>query len=236
MVFFGKRAYLNLVRIYFSSSEKHVANFDWINNLFSFIYAQPDSYSVNFGGEKNIRKFLNEGEISNENFESLSVVDALGNNVISLSIAGRSFVNDENIQIYECIFALNKASEFSNVIAIFSDRFNLLYGYCRKLPDDYSQVSETKIKKSLFGSLSVKIQLAEDIWMFDPHEIVQGAIKGIYPINYWSKNTIEYLKKVDLSIPDFNWSNGIFIVKDEDQLEFIKANKKYRAHIHFDAA
>lgn len=234
MVFFRKRAYFNLVRIYFSSSEKHVANFEWIYSLFSFVCFQPDSYSINFGAEKNIRNFLNEGEISNEDFESLSVVDAFGNNVILLSTAGRSFSNDKNIHVYECTFALNKASEFSNVIAKFSDLFNVLYGYSRKLPDDYSQVSETKIKKSFFGSLSLKIQPAEDIWMFDPHEIIQGAIKGIYPINYWSKNTIEHLKKVDFSIPNFNYSNGIFIVKDEDQPEFIKANKKYRAHIHFD--
>lgn len=61
------------------------------------------------------------------------------------------------------------------------------YGYTTKLASDFDAGSERKIKKSLF-STSVKISEKDFKWNSEKTNILNGAIKNLYPINYLNES------------------------------------------------
>lgn len=90
-------------------------------------------------------------------------------------------------------FCLQIKAEFVNEKTILELNKNLIteldfdYGYTTKLTSDFDAGTERKIKKGLF-STSVKILDKDFKWSSEKTNILNGAIKNLYPINYLNES------------------------------------------------
>jgi len=121
------------------------------------------------------------------------------------------------------------------LFAWISNRFHLHYGYQRFLRSDYLPTTETKIKKSIFGSVKVDVPKIEDSWLFNPSKVtLEGAIKGIYPINFWNDKVSGNLTDIGFYLPSNHIVKaGVVAFSDVECLEIYKKNSKYVEYIHF---
>lgn len=147
-----------------------------------------NDYSINFGHRnfKNINRFKEFLKHSKE--------------IVDLSCA------QNNKRLGYSNFLLNLTSnipEFGVVeitLAIESDQFihlrtqkfieqlnndlSLDYGYIRYLSDNYEPLTESKIKKGLFGGYSLTQDENESVWNAHLYGIKMGYLKDIYSVNF----------------------------------------------------
>ncbi|MDX6748133.1 hypothetical protein SHK09_15150 [Polaribacter sp. PL03] len=90
-------------------------------------------------------------------------------------------------------FCLQISTEYCNEKSIIEFNRILItelgfdYGYTTQLYSNFDSGTERKMKKGLF-STSVKIIEKDHIWTSNKINILNGAIKNLYPINYLNKS------------------------------------------------
>jgi hypothetical protein len=146
------------------------------------------TYSLNFRDHASwnsvrVREKLTVLPLSD--FEYLSVDDAAARQGVAVLGLFRSYrLND----IYELMFKLSQTVNHASVFerqarSLAAAVPQVFYGYGRVLEATVDADSENRIKKTIFGGTSTKVDRMEDTWMEDPSLICQGAMKGIYPLN-----------------------------------------------------
>ena len=136
--------------------------------------------------------------------------------------------------MFEFFFISNESASFQREVEIlnrFSQVFALQFAYVRYLPDDFSPSSEVRIKTGLFGK-SVKIERVQNSWLFDPKEISSGAIKGLYPVNFWRPSVLAKLDSVGFKLPISILGDGVVQFSQDDLKKILKSNPSYEKFMH----
>jgi hypothetical protein len=85
------------------------------------------------------------------------------------------------------------STQFAELIAIeeitekLITSFDFEYGYITKLPSNYDDLTERKMKRGLFSS-GVQIKASDKVWIFHSVGLREGYIKRLYPINYLNQS------------------------------------------------
>jgi hypothetical protein len=237
-VFFKSTPKNNLTKIYFSprSSGDQVDLKKITDICLNDCPELPSKISINYRKEQEfalVSKYLNS--LTYQDLECLIVVDKHDN--LMLTIAKEFGSSEEDAPIFECAIVNQNDKLFSKELKIFdafAAAFAVHYGYARTLKKSYSLTSETKIKRSLFGSLSATVQKKDDIWLMNHKEISIGAIKGVYPVNFWSSKSLKRLNNLEMKLlSSSNISECIYAFDEQQQLDIIAKNPKFKKFLHF---
>ncbi|MGH2637885.1 MAG: hypothetical protein ACRDF4_01140 [Rhabdochlamydiaceae bacterium] len=240
LMFFRKqKAFFNITKLYFTADLAAHIDHEWLTgNLFGHCIGKPVEYSINYGGDKKISSLTNAlKRLSFGDLEAFDCSDETGRMVLSIGRAGKAFGEKESGAIFEC-FVISKPNpsfaEEVGIFASFSSDFELHYGYAACLSDDFSPVSETKIKKGIFEQ-SVKVGRLEDSWLHDPKGVVVDSVKGIYPVNYWKASVVTRLADADFKlVANVSGQAGVVCFNFNDLKKIEKDNPAYNKYIHAD--
>ncbi|NVJ50510.1 MAG: hypothetical protein HWE11_08990 [Gammaproteobacteria bacterium] len=107
---------------------------------------------------------------------------------------------------------------------------DILYGYGRFYSSKFSPASESKIKKSFLGGQTIKISKELPLWYEHPSNLESGAIKGLYPLNYWKASKLqggplaEILSKYKVEVTELD-GQAVLIELDEEVLDKVEENE-----------
>ena len=210
-------------------------DFAWIAaNILAPFVDVPTRYCLNYGKETEFSsaRFASLSRAV-EDLESLLIIDSAGEVPF---IIGSVFSSDEARATLEFVLVAKRTDDFTDGVEALrriSSKFKLAYGYCRTLRANFSPLSEAGIKKGVFGS-TLSVEKASDAWLLDPHGITNGAIKGIYPVNFWQNNVLGKLSGIGLELPQAS-AGGADIIQFDNAMreEVLKKNPRFARYIHF---
>jgi hypothetical protein len=107
------------------------------------------------------------------------------------------------------------------------------YGYARALSPDMSPVSETKVKRSLFGTVSVTVPPRRSDWLCKSEPVVHGAIKGLYPINYWNERVHAVVRTEHIVLPHELPKHGLVKFSQYQLKQAQIDNPQCSRYVHF---
>lgn len=229
---FQKKKSINLTKLFFTLDSNLIITVDWLaENIFPYCKSLPINASRNFKHEKNISTL--NGIVNFSLTDIIYFSNQFDNDVLKI---GKCLRMSKKLELFDCKIVSNFDPLFiheQEMINKIQSRFNLLYGYSRQLREDYSPVGETKINKGFFG-ISVKTE-SPDVWLMKPNELEEGAVKGIYPVNYWNDVAVSRLKEVGFQLPNsYSSSNNLYSFNVEQQQEIIKLNPQLSSFLRFD--
>lgn len=235
-MFFGKaKPGYTLTKFYFLPDLNGPVDFDWFSaNIFPHCNELPVEYSVNYGKDRKIALLKSGVKITYCDLEAFDCSGASGEIVFSLGRAGSAFCDQNDCAVFECFVVSNDpllSDAGIKILEAAQSQLALQYGYVRSLPASFSPVSEKKIKSGFFGQ-SITVEPVERRWMLDPNELEEGAIKGIYPINYWQTSVRTKLETIGFRLPPPTQMDGIVRCTDEDLKDILKQNPTYQQFIH----
>lgn len=146
-------------------------------------YKEAKKYSLNLVAKDITRLTLNKFEmlfVGDEKREKCVSVNSYKAHSCGANLYQISFVFPVSFGLKETFIAALKAMDGCS---------HVVYGYGRELDDRYDPASENKIKKSLFGNLSVDVESVADQWIVSLSNM-DGMVKGVYKINYVSKKAL----------------------------------------------
>jgi hypothetical protein len=237
MLFRKKTTYSIISKAYLSQGHATHLDPDWLTEiLFELCKGKPVTYSLNFGKERDIASLPDAlKKVSLENLEDLDCSDESGI-VFSFGAAGRAF-EGAGTRVFQSIVVSGPNAQFDAQTGLFSSFERVLelhYGYGGWLSDDFSPVSERKIKKGFFGSTTAEIGPVEHDWLDHPSRVSSGAVKGIYPLNFWKESSLVRLQQLGLKLPEYVMKEGV-VRFGLDALRKIAANNPARARfVHAD--
>jgi hypothetical protein len=235
MFFTKKRAAVNLTKLYFSCDLATPVHVAFIRELFATCQFAPFRYSVNYGVARDIAVFGgSEFYMTFGDLEDLDVTDINGSTVGGLGRAGKAF---STIGLFECV-VVNGDSDLGDglpaLLDRISSRFNPHYGYSRVLRSDYLPATESKLKRGILGSVMVNVGKVEDAWLFDPSGFEAGAIKGVYPVNFWNEKVPARLNSIGFHLPQKRvGETGVVAFNEAECKEISHHNAKYAKYMHF---
>lgn len=189
--------------------------------------------SINDGSERPMKdglKLLGKTSLANlESFLVFNDLDALVFAASSCPRIGRG--------VFEMTWiAADPAAEFMNggPLDDLAGHGQLHYGYCRRLGLDMSPLSESKVHKSLLGATSVRVDAAKQGWLSGRDDVKAGAVRGLYPINYWSTEALMELKALGIVWPaDLQVGVGLNRIDAAAQLLIESGNPALRRFMRF---
>lgn len=231
---FRTKSNINLIKLYFSPrSEDDSVDLRKILDICEISSSAPGSrFSVNYGEDRDVSTYVDS--LSYKNLEYLTVIDERGQLLLAV---GQAFRSVGRKTMFECTVVRSHDDTFNKETKIFnafSSAFNLYYGYGRVLREDYFPTTETKIKKTLFGNVTVDVRKPEAGWMFNPHDIREGAVKGIYPINFWSEPALKKMIGDGVNLPDsMKGRENIYFFDIDERRRLISTSAKHSQFFHF---
>jgi hypothetical protein len=167
--------------------------------------------------------------------ECLIVVDANAKLILTVGIA---FPPGQGEPVFECILVTPTDGEFSRELVffeLFARWSTLYYGYTRRLRSDHFPVSEKKMRQGLFGQTIVVGKIEND-WLINPADIRIGAVKGVYPVNFWREQALSRLRGIGLQLPRrLGAAGSLHVLNESDQTEVAHENPQFRKYLHFGA-
>lgn len=235
-MFFAKRKpTVYVTKLYFTCDLASEIDFTWIGSIFNVCASDPVRYSINFGSMKAISAFGDaDHTLTFGDVEDIDIIDEHGRTIVGIGIAGKAF---GAMDLFECVVVSRTDQEIDKSLILFewlSSRFHLYYGYRRALRGDYLPATESKMKRGLLGAITVSVGKVEDSWLFSPSEIKLGAIKGVYPVNFWSEKAIGKLEDIGFNLPSHRIiESGVVAFSEAECIEIYKRNPKYTKYMHF---
>ena len=237
-MFFKASKKINLVKLYFSpESWDDLFDFKKFSDIFlSESEGLPSQFSVNYKAERDISLISRyTSHLKFEDVQCLFLFESQKKLMFSISQVVQRTVDNDGI--FECgMVSLNDDSYLQEmkIMTDFANLFDLHYGYGRTLRDDYFPLTETKIKRTLFGGSEIAVRKTENTWLQLPKLIRSGSIKGIYPLNFWSDKAISKLKNIDFNLPSNRIiESGVIAFSKAECVEISERNQKHTKYMHF---
>ena len=230
-MFFQKRTFRNLVKLFFLSPSGQVLTGDELKTICDLCVAPPATYAVNYGKKKAYAEGRSSFEL--DKLDYLELADSSDN--LLATISQRPF-KDQQASLFQLMMLGGAEKSFhaeARLMEIMAARRDLRYGYARALRDDFDPSTETNMRR---GFLSVEVRMEEaKVWMFPPSEIVLGGIKGLYPLNYWSGQVVERLADIGFKLPASQLRlPGVVAFADSDAESLRELNPRYQDFVRFD--
>ena len=181
----------------------------------------PIEGSLNYQKDKELKTILKKN-IDTSDIESLICYAQEGEMAFSL---GKHLIPGAESSTF-CIAISFPASTLSEqaelaFAQVIIQEFDVGYGYARALPGNYSPISESRIKKSLFGSISADVNKFGSDWLHNPENIFESSIKGLYPYNFVNSKVMEL--SLIKSVTDYS---GVEIRPLSDKILCIEISKE----------
>lgn len=234
-MFFKRKPLQYITKLFVTVNPDEQFDFEWIAaRLFPFCREAPTEYSINYRRNRPIKKLgTTNREYLFKDIESVFFW-AAGGSVLTIGIGGAPFGTDNARRIFHFDVehhAEQRLSTSELLINTLAEKLSLQYAYARSLPGNFSTFGETRIRHSLFG-MSFKVEQASKTWLLPPQEILDGAIKGIYPVNYWREGVFDRLRRAGIWLPDRITGNGIVVINAVEGAEIAKRNTSHKQFIH----
>jgi hypothetical protein len=236
IMFFKKRSIVNLTKLYFSPhSLNEQVNLSAIaTTCFDARVWETSRVSLNYGKEFDSLSWQKKNlTLEYKDLEYLIVVDADAQLILTIGIA---FSQTNREPIFECVLVTPADPQFSHELVFFekfASWFTLYYGYSRALGCDHFPSTERKIRKGLLGQTAIVGKLEND-WLINPVDIRIGAVKGVYPINFWREQAISKLRDIGLQLPmPHNVIGNLHVFSKSDQAQVSRENAQFRKYLHF---
>jgi hypothetical protein len=237
---FGSSLSVNLIRAYVCPLPGSASIF--IGRLILHLTtggAEPVSkVSINYDAEREIssRRDLTS-PIAYADLESVIALNNGGGVVLSLAKQFHSSVSTDSPPVFELTLVRPENRSFIeeiNTISGLKEFFVPLYGYARTLSADWSPISEIKLKRGFFGGTSVSVPKRSETWLMSDQAVSAGAIRGVYPVNYWSELARESILRIGLKLPEADVIlDGIRCFGENQQKQILKDNRQFARFIHF---
>ncbi len=189
--------------------------------------------SINDGSERPMQDGLQRlGKTSLGDVESLLVFNGLG----ALTFAASSWLRVGRGVFEMTWVATDPATDLMSGRPLddLAVHGHLHYGYCRRLGLEMSPLSESKVHKSLLGTTSVRVNSAKQGWLSGRDDVKAGAIRGLYPVNYWSAEALVEMKALGIVWPaDLQVGVGLNRIDAAAQLLIESGNPALRRFIRF---
>ncbi|QDQ28437.1 hypothetical protein FNU76_19895 [Chitinimonas arctica] len=235
-MFFSKRKPpVCVTKLYFDCPLGEEVDFSVVKSALGELAEPAVRYAINFAQFQPMSTLhSSNAQMKYEDLEDLDIVGQDGKSILSLGRAGKAFRADT---LYECVLVDSQVDTGAskNLFERLLSLFDVKYGYSRFLGGDFLPATEEKMKTGLFSSVSIRVGMVEDAWMVSPGEMDSGAIKGLYPINFWNKKAETKIKEIGLILPESCGElSGVVAFSAQEQKQIIASNsKKFGRHIHF---
>lgn len=222
----------NVTHLYFSSLTNALKVIEKSTYLSG---RNPSTFSLNYKKDRGIECLgrslikLREGEL-----EYLDICDDLGEVVVNIGVVF-AYLDLKQV-IYKLTFVKEFDNSFEKEKVLYSECAALgeiVYGYTRFLRDDFIPTTESKLKKGLFGGVSSQGVKEETKWLIHPKEILSGAIKGFYPLNYWNDITFSIAQQHANNLFDSEQRKGNVLVIDRQSQQKLSSNPLLKKYTHF---
>lgn len=237
---FNKSPPVNLVRAYVSPLEGSASVIlKTLMGRLSTGAAEPAfKVSINYDVERDLsaRNDLTS-PMAYSDLECVMVLDEHGDVVLSFSKQFQASVDADVTPVFEITLVRSEDRSFGeevNILAGLKEFFVPLSGYARTLSSDWSPISEMKLKRGIFGGSSVTIPKRSESWLMSDQAISAGAIRGIYPVNYWSELACESIMRFGLKLPDADFVlDGVRCFGEKQQKKILEDNPRFARYFHF---
>ncbi len=235
-MFFKKKSIVNVTKLYFSAhslNERVNLNVIAVACFGANVWG-ASTVSLNYGKERDALLWQKKNLVLEyKDLESLIVLGA--DDQLTLTIS-QMFPTVNMEPVFECVLVTRSDPEYACELGFFqsfAEWFNLYYGYSRALSSEYSPLSETKIRQGLFGQ-TVIVNKREDDWLINPVDIRTGAVKGVYPVNFWPEQVIYKLREIGLQLPaPHNTSGNLHVFSKSDRAQISLENSQFGKYLHF---
>jgi hypothetical protein len=228
-MFFKPKIKNNVTHIYFSSLLNVLMVIEKSADLSG---RNPSTFSLNYKEDRDIKCLENSLlKLREWELEYLDICDDLGEVIVNIGVAFAY------LDLKQVIYKLTFVKEFDNSFEKEKVLYNecsafgeIVYGYTRFLRDDFIPTTESKLKKGLFGGVSSQGVKEETKWLIHPKEILSGAIKGFYPLNYWNNIAFSVAQQHANNLFDSQQrKRSVFVMDSQSQrkLSSIPLLKKY---------
>ncbi|HEY9109016.1 MAG TPA: hypothetical protein VIN58_20240 [Roseateles sp.] len=167
----------------------------WLDEL------RGERVSINYGSERPMQEGLNFlGRAALAEVEALLVFDE--RNVLTFAASSLARVGRGVFEIAR--LAADPLAEFMTGTRLndLAAHGRLHYGYCRHLGLDMSPLSESEVRKSLLGTTTARVDAARRSWLSGHDDVKAGAVRGLYPVNYWSAGALAEMKSFGIAWPE----------------------------------
>jgi hypothetical protein len=201
--------------------------------------AQPASkVSINYDAERDLSA---RGDLTSpirySDLECALALNEDGEVVFSFARQLQAAASVDEASIFELTLVRPEDRSFVEEIKIFAglkEFFVLFSGYARTLSADWSPISEIKLKRGIFGSSSVRVPKRSEVWLMPEQAISAGAIRGIYPVNYWSDLAQDNIRNSGLKIPNAELVlDGVRRFDERQQKQILENNPQFARYFHF---
>lgn len=233
IVFFKGKVINNVSYIFFSNVQDCTLP---IMKVLALAERPPTGGTINFGKEKKIDKLTKELEQSIlGDIEYLDIFDNSGQTIITFQ---KSFAYLEfGKPVYRMTFIKSFADTFDTEVklyAVATELGDIEYGYTRFLREDYSTVTQKKVVSGLLGGISSTVTPEAPEWLINPEQLLNGAFKGFYPLNYFNPKTLNLVKEHigDVKLVSHSQNDCLFCIDELAQKE-LKKNRTLKKYLHF---
>lgn len=235
-MFFKSKIKYNVTKAYFLVTETNSLNLD---SLFDTFLQYSDSevvqFSLNYEEAKEIKCFSQKKvALCVEQLESLDFYDVKSRAILTVNKVF-TYLNFK-FSVLEFTVVNSFREDFKKEVQLFKDissAGDLVYGYSRVLRSDYLPITENKVQKKLFGGISVTVESEEAKWLVHPEGIEQGAIKGLYPLNYLNDQAFSILQEYSGGFFDSQDSAGNILLIDQQSQKKLSNISSLEKFMHF---
>ena len=208
---------------------------DFVDALLAFVAPAAIASEINFGSARSIAGLLRGlGTMRSRDVESLIVSDERGAGVLNIVLITSSLGSAPPVFNVLAVFPCGApaADEMLDVLAA----YRIHYAYIRELSGEFSPQSETRIRRSLFGGVSVKVDGSFNHWLVPDRDVRGGAVRGIYPVNVLSDVALQRLAATGLGLPASLPRRGgtVWRLSAEDKAELLRRNPSRGDVLHLD--
>jgi len=107
------------------------------------------------------------------------------------------------------------------------------YAYARSLPADISPISETRMKRSWLGAVRTAVPPRGSDWICKSADVVDGAIKGLYPVNYWNGQVRNRIELLGIILPTDLPRKGLAIMSPSQLKDVQVANPDFGRYVYY---
>jgi hypothetical protein len=220
-----RRPDCQLTRVFFKCTRLGIAN---LLQLAAQIDT-PKSFCLNYEESRGIQQ-LNNREFLDD-LEYLYVDGKHQDQLLTCSmVPGTS-------DLFELALWSDKSDESSPLRHLDACRsfVDVIYGYSRRVARNFSITNETRARTTLFGSVVLRVKPYHDSWMMPVKDLSRGAVKGIYPMNFWNANVLGRLAALGINLAPYSSpSEGIFVFDKAAQALMLQQNPMQKKFLRFD--
>jgi len=238
MVIFGRReAGVTLVRAWcspFGDDGPAGELLALVDQVLAGIPAEPLEGAINHGAAQpiaSLRRAL--AKMRPVQIDSLRVRDGSGEVICSLDAEGASV--GERARAFEIFALLPPAAEASQdrLLRLLMGH-RLHYGYARALAAGFNPLSESPIRRALFGA-GIEVDGGRADWLVPEADVRAGAVRGLYPANVLSAVALARLAGSGLRLPSSAPTLGEQLWRPSAaELSALRSsNAGYRGFLHF---